>query len=76
MLKIMKPLKLRSQILSNGKIILEVNENQLELIHLALCDYQDNIYDEDSPYYDEQDASDFSDLQSKVDRIEVQYGII
>lgn len=57
--------------MSNGKIILEVNENQLELIHLALCDYQDNIYDEDSPYYDEQDASDFSDLQSKVDRIEV-----
>ena len=54
-----------------SKIILEVTENQLELIHLALCDYQDNIYDEDSPYYDEQDASDFSDLQSKVDRIGV-----
>jgi len=54
-----------------SKIILEVTESQSELIHLALCDYQDNIYDEDSPYYDEQDASDFSDLQSKVDRIEV-----
>ena len=50
-----------------SKIILEVNENQLELIHLALCDYQDNIYDEDSPYYDEQDASDFSQLQSLVE---------
>lgn len=50
-----------------SKIILEVNENQLELIHLALCDYQDNIYDEDSPYYDEQDASDFSALQYMVE---------
>ena len=54
-----------------SKIILEVNENQLNLIHAALCDYQDIIYDEDSPYYDEQDASDFSLLQSLVDRIEV-----
>lgn len=49
--------------MSNGKIILEVNENQLELIHMALCDYQENVYNEDSPYYDEQDASDFSELQ-------------
>jgi hypothetical protein len=57
--------------MSNGKIILEVTENQLELIHLALCDYQDCVYDEDSPYYDEQVASDFSQLQSLVDRIEV-----
>lgn len=50
-----------------NKIKLEVTENQLELIHLALCDYQDTIYDEDSPYYDEQDASDFSQLQSLVE---------
>lgn len=57
--------------MSNGKIILEVTESQLELIHLALCDYQDCVYDEDSPYYDEQVASDFSELQSLVDRIEV-----
>ena len=46
-----------------NKIKLEVTENQLELI----CDYQDTIYDEDSPYYDEQDASDFSQLQSLVE---------
>ena len=54
-----------------SKIILEVNENQLELIHAALCDYQDTIYDEDSPYYDEQDASDFSQLQHMIN-FEVQ----
>ena len=53
--------------MSNGKIVLEVTENQLELIHLALCDYQDSVYDKDSPYYDEQDASDFSQLQWLVD---------
>jgi hypothetical protein len=54
-----------------SKITLEVTKNQLELIHLALCDYQDTIYDEDSPYYDEQDASDFSQLQFLIDGIEV-----
>jgi hypothetical protein len=53
--------------MSKAKIVLEVNENQLELIHLALCDYQDSVYDEDSPYYTIQDASDFSQLQSLVD---------
>ena len=52
-----------------SKIILEVNENQLELIHAALCDYQDSVYDEDSPYYDEQDASDFSELQDMIGSI-------
>ena len=54
-----------------SKIILEVNENQLELIHAALCDYQDSVYDEESPYYSEQDASDFSQLQFLIDGIEV-----
>ena len=53
--------------MSNKKIVLKVNENQLELIHAALCDYQDSVYDEDSPYYTIQDASDFSELQSLVD---------
>jgi hypothetical protein len=57
--------------MSNGKIILEVTESQLELIHLALCDYQDCVYDEDSPHYDEQDASEFSQLQHMVHWIRV-----
>jgi len=52
-----------------SKIILEVNKNQLELLHLALCEYQDVVYDEDSPYYDEQDASDFSELQDMIGSI-------
>lgn len=54
-----------------SKITLVVNENQLELIHAALCDYQDSVFDEDSPYYDEQDASDFSQLQHMIN-FEVQ----
>lgn len=54
-----------------SKITLELTENQLNLIHAALCDYQDVVYDEDSPYYDEQDASDFSQLQWLVDSVEV-----
>lgn len=45
------------------KIILELNENQVELLHRALGEYQDMVYELDSPYYDEQDASDFSELQ-------------
>jgi len=54
-----------------SKIILEVTESQLELIHLALCDYQDCVYDENSPYYDEQVASEFSQLQDLVNMVEV-----
>ena len=54
-----------------SKIILEVNENQLELIHAALCDYQDSVYDEDSPYYNEQDACDFSELQHMIEMVGV-----
>ena len=46
-----------------SKIILELNENQVELLHRALGEYQDIVYDENDPYYDEQDASDFSELQ-------------
>jgi hypothetical protein len=49
------------------KIKLELNENQLELIHAALCEYQDAVYDPDSPWYDEQDADDFSQLQFMVE---------
>ena len=47
----------------------EITENQLNLIALALCDYQDCIYDENDPYYDEQDASDFSELQGNLNCI-------
>jgi len=42
----------------------------MELIHAALCEYQETgVYDEDSPYYDEQDASDFSQLQDMIGSI-------
>lgn len=51
-----------------SKIILEVTENQLELIHYALQEYQDAVYNEGSIYFDEQDASDFSLLQSLVEK--------
>ena len=47
----------------------DINENQMNLIALALCDYQDCIYDENDPYYDEQDASDFSELQGNLNCI-------
>jgi hypothetical protein len=47
----------------------EITENQLNLIALALCDYQDAVYDENSPYYDEKDASDFSQLQGNLNLI-------
>ena len=55
----------------NGKTVggFNLNENQINLMALALCDYQDCIYDEDSPYYDEQDASDFSQLQGNLNCI-------
>jgi hypothetical protein len=44
----------------------DISPNQMDMIGLALCDYQDIIFDEDSPYYDEYDASDFSELQSNL----------
>jgi hypothetical protein len=50
------------------KVVL-LNENQLELIFMALSEYQDNIYDEDSPYYSSVDEADFSDLQSKIGEV-------
>ena len=43
-----------------------LNDNQIELIYLALEDYQDNIYDENSPYYSAVDEADYSDLQAKL----------
>ena len=46
-----------------------INENQMELMFMALSEYQDNIYDEDSPYYSSIDESDFSDLQSKIGEV-------
>lgn len=50
------------------KVVL-LNENQMELIFMALSEYQDNIYDEDSPYYSSVDESDFSDLQAKIGEV-------
>ena len=47
----------------------DINENQMNLLALALADYQDCIYDESSMYYDEQDASDFSELQGNLNCI-------
>jgi hypothetical protein len=47
----------------------DITQNQMDMLALALCEYQDIIYDEDSPYYDEQDASDFSELQGNLNCI-------
>ena len=47
----------------------DISQNQMDMIALALCDYQDSVYDEDSPYYDEQDASDFSELQGNLNSL-------
>ena len=54
--------------IESGKVDKEIllNDNQLDLIFMALEDYQDNIYDENSPYYSSQDEADFSDLQHKL----------
>ena len=49
--------------------VIELNQNQMELIFMALNEYQDSVYDENSPYYDEQDASDYSDLQFKIGEV-------
>ena len=47
----------------------DINPNQMDMIALALCDYQDSVYDEDSPYYDKQDASDLSELQGNLSEL-------
>ena len=47
----------------------DISQNQMDMIGLALADYQDTIFDESSPYYDEQDASDFSELQGNLNFI-------
>ena len=54
--------------IESGKADKEIllNDNQVELIYTALSEYQDNIYDEDSPYYSSVDEADFSDLQHKL----------
>ena len=54
--------------IESGKSDKEVllNDNQIELIYMALEEYQDNIYDEDSPYYSGSDEADYSDLQHKL----------
>ena len=54
--------------IESGKVDKEVllNDNQLDLIFMALEDYQDNIYDENSPYYSAVDEADYSDLQAKL----------
>jgi hypothetical protein len=41
----------------------DLSENQVELIYAALNDFQDEMYNEDSPYYNDNDASDFSEIQ-------------
>jgi len=55
----------------NGEAIggFDINQNQMDMIGLALCDYQDSVYDEDSPYYSEKYASDFSELQNMIGAI-------
>jgi hypothetical protein len=45
---------------------MDITDNQMELIHYALNEYQDLVYDEGSVYFDEQDASDFSELQNMI----------
>ena len=54
--------------IESGKVDKEIllNDNQLDLIFMALEDYQDNIYDENSPYYSAKDEADYSDLQHKL----------
>ena len=47
------------------KVVL-LNDNQIELIYMALEEYQDNIYDENSPYFSSKDEADYSDLQHKL----------
>jgi hypothetical protein len=44
----------------------DISPNQMDLLAAALCEYQDCVYDENSPYYSEQDASDFSQLQGDL----------
>jgi len=46
--------------------VVELSENQLEFIYSALGEYQDMVYDSESELYDEQDQSDYSDLQYKI----------
>ena len=45
---------------------MDISDNQMELIHYALNEYQDLVYDEESVYFDEKDASDFSELQNMI----------
>ena len=47
----------------------DISPNQMDMIGLALNDYQDCVYDEDSPYYNEQDASDLSELQGNLSEL-------
>ena len=58
--------ELKRLIKNKPELMVELNQNQIELMFRALNEYQDAVYDEDSPYYDEQDASDYSDLQFKL----------
>jgi len=44
----------------------DISANQMDMLVAALCDYQDCVYDENSPYYSEYDASDFSQLQGDL----------
>jgi len=54
---------------NQSELTVELNENQLELIAAALNEYGDIIYDVESPYYEEKDANDLSDLQFKLNGV-------
>ena len=55
----------------NGKPFagFDINQNQMDMVALALADYQDSVYDEDSPYYSDKDAADLSELQSNIGEV-------
>ena len=54
---------------NQSEVTVELNENQLELIAAALNEYGDVLYDVESPYYEENDADDLSDLQFKLNEV-------
>ena len=43
-----------------------LTQDQMDMVAMALNEYQDTMYDEDSPYYDDYEASLFSQLQGFI----------
>ena len=43
----------------------DINQNQMEMIAIALSEYQDSVYNEEI-HLDGQDASDLSELQGNI----------